>query len=151
MKKSAILVSLLAVIMCSATVAFARTTEYFHADKQARIYNEISSFQAMRNDLILKKMNVRSNDYGYAVVFLDEKLDSKQNDKYFSRFIRRNPGKQNYFIIFVGPDMTPTCASSNEQARSVANSIVFNSMYGGENKIFAGLLMDHLVETMKHR
>ncbi len=151
MKKSAILVSLLVVIMCSATVAFARTTEYFHADKQARIYNEISSFQAMRNDLILKKMNVRSNDFGYAAVFLDNNLSTGAADKFFSRFIKRNAGKKHYFIIMVGPDMKPACISSDEKARSTAFDIMFKSMYGSEGKIFAGLLMENLVETMKHR
>jgi hypothetical protein len=149
MNRNPILVALLAIFMVSATTLSVQAAEYFHADRKARLYNEISSFQAMRNDLILKKMNHRSGDYGFAVLFLDEKLDSKQNDKYFSRFIRRNPGKQNYFIIFVGSDMHAIYKFSSPAADRLAKKIVYRSTYGGN--VLAGPLVYNTVETMKHR
>jgi hypothetical protein len=149
MKKTPILPLLLAVMMLSATAAFAQTAEYFHADKQARLYNGISSFQVMRNDLILKKMNLKSAEYGFSAVFLDKKLDAKNNGKLFAGFMKNNPSKKNYFVIIIGPDMKAKCKASSRSADSLAKGIIERSTYN--DTVLANLLVHNLVETMRHR
>jgi hypothetical protein len=147
--KSNLLGAFLAIFMASTFVTSAHAGEYFHADKKARLYNEISSFKAMRNELTLSNLNRGSNTFGFAVTFLDKKPDNKHNDKVFARFMKTNPGKKNYFIVLVGPDMHAIYKASSPTAERLAKKIIERSTY--DEKVLAGPLVSNTVETMKHR
>lgn len=147
--KRTFLAALLALFVSVSFSFTAAATEYFHADKQARLYNGISSFQVMRNDLILKKMNLKSAEYGFSAVFLDKKLDAKNNGKLFAGFMKNNPSKKNYFVIIIGPDMRAKCKASSRSADSLAKGIIERSTYN--DTVLANLLVHNLVETMRHR
>ncbi|NTW89537.1 MAG: hypothetical protein HGB37_01310 [Candidatus Moranbacteria bacterium] len=147
--KRTFLAALLALFISVSFSLTAAATEYFHADPKARLYNEMSSFQVMRNDLVLEKMNKRSTSYGFAIILSDRKLAPLEYEKIYCQLKTGNAGKRiGYYVIFVGPDMRASYVCSNRSAGRLAESIIERSTYN--DKVLAGPLVYSTVETMKH-